>query len=300
MNAAIVLHGLFLLVCYQNQTCDIIVPHTMMAGKDVHDYNWLTVSADGKTLTPHQIPAQDPATIKPKPSKRMTLGSELTPAGAHPFHNGRPTIYTNYEFTLDGKQLKLALNSSANRNVIKIPWPNQILGANRQFVDSDSVTGNDANLAKLVLGPSAGGLYMFSETLVLLYDTGTQFSFVDENGKALDKATLVKNTWMMVLTSWPKQVAYSDHSAGVNQSLVDKNGKSPLFNFTSVKTGIPGGDESGVPGVGLPQPVHDPPPAPKGSVAQSIWTVISKDGKVEKRVIVKTGCGTVSLEDFSK
>src|SRR5579872_741948 len=154
MNAAIVLHGLFLLWCHQDKTCDIVAPHTMMNGSDVHNYKWGVLNATG-ALQLASIPSQDPSTIG---KATMQLGtSELTAGPTNPFHASAPNPYRNYEFTLDPSKLTVNLNATAVRNVIHIPWPDQVIGANRTLVASNIVAPTAA-LAAGVISPAVGGL----------------------------------------------------------------------------------------------------------------------------------------------
>lgn len=297
MNAVIVLHGLFLLVCYQDQTCYIVVPHTRMTlgGKDVHEYQYGTVD----TTTAHKL-VMNSLDDQVDLTKRMQLGNELKARRDHPFH-GTPCSNSPYqacEFTLDKKKLRLAksLDKEHVKNMISIPRPDRILGANRVLVEADDLVNNDSLQTGLVLSPQLGGLYLFSETTILVFDQGKPFTFKDEKGGPLTKGTSAQagNTSIMVLTSWPKtgpgptaDAAAMDHSAGINGALQDSHKKPPSFNFTTIPSGhgFRVGSERAVAKLGLPDSVTALPPSPLETAGASV-----------EPTIIKTGCGGVSIE----
>lgn len=295
MNAVIVLHGLFLLVCYQNQKCSIVAPHTRMTagGADVHEYKYGTVgTGPGYALTLNSLPAQTNVT-----TTLMKLGGELAAASTHPFHNSDypNNTYPTYEFTLNGTQLHYQVDAADVRNVISIPWPNHIRGANRVDVQADDLL--NGNSSQLILGPAQGGEYLVSGTTILVFDNGPAFSFYDETGAKIGASSAVAttsaaSTSIMVFTSWPPpgSTDTGDHSAGIDGALQGGSG-SPTFNFTSIPSsdGFLVGNERAADSLGLPPSVITTPGASSKA--------LSKTANDSNKIILKTGCGSVSIED---
>ena len=296
MSAAIVLQGLFLLVCHKSATCDIMVPHTPMKGHagDVHLYQVGVGTGSGFNISWSTLDPQKDLT------KKMTLGSELTGAATHPFQESYDdgASYDDHQFMLDGGRLSLT-NPTPARNVITVPWPNRILAANRVSAKSSDVVKVSTEKSYIASLTDIVGEYLFSETVVLYYNIGQPFSLKDENSKVVATSTVAGATSIMLLSSWPPAGSYGDHSTGLDGLVTDKGGKHPTFQVTGIAKVTDSGTEDELTRIGLPSTVVIPRTA-----RHSILMVPDKRGKLRPNrghwhilTGTETGCGVISLDD---
>ena len=225
MAAALVFHGLCLNVVKNDGTCELVIPHTKMAGMpDMHEYG--IRSPANTAWTPFN---------KTFPNGTMTVAG-LVSSGNNPmtFDYGKdPRDYPSHQFTLKGSDLTLRLNNDDARNQLILPWPDKILGANRFLVEPTAVTTTDGGL---IASPVINGKYIFPETAIFYYDKSNRFS-LKVDGKSFDAQQAKNGVWVLSILSWPKMPG-SDHGKSVNQmlELKDKPGQHPDIQFTGLNT----------------------------------------------------------------
>ena len=299
MTAAIVLHGLFLLACHpagspQAGYCHIYVPYTPMPGHtgDVHDYQVGVVGA-GPSF-PISWKSLDPQQDRTKP---MSLGPELAGVMTDPFMEtyNDGASYSNHQFMLNGDQLSVTTDPAGARNVMVVPWPDRIAGGNRVSVSSSAVV-KDSERIYISSQADTADQYLFSETLVLYYNTGKSFTLRDGN-TLIETSTNDGTTWIMVLSSWPpKGSDLADHSSGFD-ALLNHNGTNPTFQVTGIATVVDSGSEPEFYNLHLPASVTTRPTPAR-------VTLLVPDERGEKRPTrghwyiftgTQTGCGVGSV-----
>jgi hypothetical protein len=291
MHAAIVLHGLFLLVCYPDAAkkhCEIWVPHTRMNGMEMHNYT----AGFGQSFVPFSEQMDK--------SKSMTIDLQAGNTTGFPFHTNSGMEYKARQFTLAGDQIS-KLDRTQVRDIISIPWPDEIYGLNRVLAPAMSVAPMDS---QLVQSPATYKFYLISETVVLYYAQGAPFNLLDENGALVEPsaAGLADNmgnvlTWALVLSSEPYGCnLQGDHTKDFNALIIKADGTNPAFVLTGLSNTQPGGSETtGAPL--LPPGVLDPPcqitvtQARKTTKNASHFSAVSKWYKLTGR---PTGCGVIS------
>lgn len=300
MTAAIVLHGLFLLVCNSASTppipppgyCYIYVPHTPMPDKpgDVHDYYVGTVDgADQLTLT--SLPEQGNKTLI------MSMGLELAAPRKDPFQRKYADggKYSDHQFMLNG-----ALNPDPKlaRNIIMVPWPDEIVGGNRvSAMSSDVVNGTDGSY--ISSNKDIAGQYLFSETVVLYYYKGASFTLRDESNAVKLISANAGATSIMVLESWPPAGADAgDHSSGLDNMLSDPKDSSyhAGFHVTGIAKVVESGSEDEFCQLGLPPSVVKTPTAATATLMVQDKNGQSRPNQGHMHILTgtQTGCGVIS------
>ena len=223
MAAALVFHGLCLNVVKNDGTCELVIPHTRMAGMqdDMHRYE-IKSPADTQ-WTPFD---------KTFPDYAMTLGG-LVSSGNNPMtfaYTAQPKDYFSHQFTLNGRNLKLTRSKDHVRNQLILPWPDKILGANRFKVKPAALTTTDG---ALITSPVINRKYIFPETAIFYYDKVDHFR-ITVAGTSFDATQAPNGVWVLSILSWPKMPG-SDHGTSVNQMLELKNsGRHPDIHFTGL------------------------------------------------------------------
>jgi len=301
MSAAILLHGLFLLVCHSDRTCDLIAPHTRMngAGNDMHQYRYYGTPPAGGPAAWNALDTQVDFT------KPMSVGlGDLTPAFTHPFdfvyEDGGP--YLTHEFLLDSNKLAVKHDSRYERNVIRLPWPDQIRAANRVSVAATDVA-DSANQALVNSLKDIGGDYLFAETTVLYYRNGLNFTLLNSEGKPVARSAGVNGDWIMAFASWPPVGSHlGDHTFDLNHllELKQKPGTYAQLKLTGIEKMSCVGNEDEFNQIGLPISLTASPTPCRGTVlntdAKGVRTITRFHAGVN-RTGTETGCPLVSLDD---
>jgi len=277
VSAAIILHGMFLLVCHNTaeKTCDIVAPHTTMDGQeaDAHEYMY----ASGLTHAQKFLPAADY-------QNRLSLGvGELAPGTSFPFDQG----YAQNHFLLDGSKVKVTYGQGRERTVITVPWPDNIVPGNQVAVQALLISSipNDPDIATQ---PTAQHQYIFGESAALIYSGASTFR-LKQGSTVLDTFSgVLGGRAIVVISSWPASPSnMGDHTWDLNHLLSDVSQHVLNLSLTGIMSSsvfCQPDLNTGFDGLKLP------------SWATTMPNMCKK-GESHQATGTETGCPFVSLED---